>query len=59
MHLTPDLTYLGLILDMVFEEMRDSMNGFVASIPNEQERKSKIRFEMNFKKSFSLHFNPL
>ena len=53
------LTYLGLILGMVFEGMRDCMNGFVDSIPNEQERKSKMRFEMNFKKSFSLHCNPL
>ena len=52
-------TYLGLILGMVFEGMRDCMNGFVASIPNEQEKKSKMRMEMNFKKSFSLQFNPL
>ena len=48
-----DLTYLGLISGMVFEGIRDCMNGFVASFPNEQERKSKMRFEMNFKK-FSL-----
>ena len=45
---TIDFAYFGLNSGMALEGIRECMNAFVVSIPNENERKSNMRIRNGF-----------